>query len=173
MNKKPIISLIAAMSQNRAIGLNNALPWTPIPADWDNLKLVTQGKRMIMGRKSYDNPHRIWSDVGNFVITRQKDYQVDNGFEVADSLATAFKKCVNDDEVFVLGGEEIFRLALPFADKIFLTIVHENFEGDTFFPIFDETVFDIIAQKEFKRGENTPYDITILTYARKFKNSPN
>ena len=160
------ISLIAAMSLNRAIGLNNALPWTPIPADWDNLKSVTNGKRMIMGRKSYDNPHRIWSEVGNFVITRQKGYEVDEGFEVVESLETAFEKCSFDDEVFVLGGEEIFRLAMPFADKIYLTLVHETFEGDAFFPEFDENLFIITERKEFKAGENTPYDISILTYER-------
>ena len=163
----PIISLIAAVSKNRVIGLNNALPWTPIPADWDNLKAVTKGKRMIMGRKSYDNPHRIWSEVGNFVITRQTDYSVDAGFEVVNSLGNAFEKCKNDEEVFVLGGEEIFRLGLPFADKIYLTLVHDTFEGDAFFPDFDENLFDIIEQKIFKVGENTPYAITIFTYQRK------
>ncbi len=163
----PIISLIAAMSQNRAIGLNNALPWTPIPADWDNLKEVTKGKKMIMGRKSYDNPHRIWSEIGNYIITRQQDYIADEGFEVVDSLETAIEKCKNDDEVFILGGEEIFRLAIPFAAKIYLTLVHKTFDGDAFFPEFDESLFNIIEQNEFKVGENTPYDITILTYERK------
>ncbi len=167
----PIISLIAAMSQNRAIGLNNALPWTPIPADWENLKAVTKEKKMIMGRKSYDNPHRIWSDIGNFVITRQKDYVVDKGFEVVYSLEIALEKCKNDDEVFVLGGEEIFKLALPIADKIYLTIVHETFEGDAFFPVFDENLFEIIEKKDFKTGKNTPYNISILTYLRKDFNS--
>jgi dihydrofolate reductase len=165
--KKQKISLIAAMSKNRAIGLNNALPWEPIAADWDNLKVITAGKKMIMGRKSYDNPHRIWSEVGNFVITRQADYVVDEGFEVVNSLESAFEKCKTDDEVFVLGGEEIFRLAIPFADKIYLTVVHENVEGDAFFPTFDENDFDIIEQKEFKAGQNTPYNISILTYQRK------
>jgi dihydrofolate reductase len=163
----PIISLIAAMSLNRAIGLNNALPWTPIPADWDNLKAVTQGKKMIMGRKSYDNPHRIWSEIGNYVITRQANYIADEGFEVVDSLDAAFEKCKNDDEVFVLGGEEIFRLAIPYADKIYLTIVHETFEGDAFFPEFDENKFNIIECKEFLAGQNTPYAISILTYVQK------
>ncbi len=163
----PTISLIAAMSQNRSIGLNNALPWNPIAADWDNLKTVTAGKPMIMGRKSYDNPHRIWSEVSNFVITRQLDYAVDEGFLVVRSLEEAFEKCQNDTEVFVLGGEEIFRLAIPFADKIYLTIVHKDFEGDAFFPVFDETLFDIIELKEFSAGESTPYDISILTYSRK------
>ncbi|WP_337044495.1 dihydrofolate reductase [Emticicia sp. 17c] len=163
----PVISLIAAMSENRAIGLNNALPWNPIPADWDNLKQVTKGKKMIMGRKSYDNPHRIWSDAGNFVITRQLNYAVDEGFVVVNSLEAAIDQCQNDSEVFVLGGEEIFRLALPMADMIYLTVVHEIFEGDAFFPVFEETDFNIIERKEFKAGQNTPYDITILTYQRK------
>ncbi|MFN3487650.1 MAG: dihydrofolate reductase [Emticicia sp.] len=167
MTKQTIISLIAAMSTNRAIGLNNALPWNPIAADWDNLKEVTAGKKMIMGRKSYDNPHRIWSEVGNYVITRQADYVADEGFEVANSLETAFEKCKNDDEVFVLGGEEIFRLAIPFADKIYLTIVHEEFEGDAFFPEFNENEFAVTERKEFSAGQNTPYDISILTYSRK------
>lgn len=163
----PTISLIAAMSLNRAIGLNNALPWNPISADWDNLKEVTAGMKMIMGRKSYDNPHRIWSEVGNYVITRQTNYVADEGFEVVDSLETAFEKCKNDDEVFVLGGEEIFRLAIPFADKIYLTLVHEEFKGDAFFPKFDENEFIITERKEFSVGQDTPYDISILTYERK------
>lgn len=167
MTKQTTISLIAAMSQNRAIGLNNALPWEPIAADWDNLKKVTKGKKMIMGRKSYDNPHRIWSEVGNYVITRQTDYVVDEGFEIVSSLEEAFEKCKSDDEVFVLGGEEIFRLSLPYADKIYLTLVHETVEGDSFFPEFDESEFTITERKEFSAGQNTPYDISILTYERK------
>lgn len=166
----PTISLIAAISENRAIGLNNALPWEPIPADWDNLKKVTKGKKMIMGRKSYDNPHRIWSEVGNYVITRQHDYVVEPSFKVVSSLEEAIEKCTDQTEVFVLGGEEIFRLAMPLADKIYLTLVHETFTGDTFFPIFDESEFDVIERKEFKAGENTPYAISILTYRRKSLN---
>ncbi len=163
----PIISLIAAMSENRAIGLNNALPWESIPADWDNLKKVTQGKKMIMGRKSYDSPHRLWSEAGNYVITRQQDYVVDPGFEVVGNLEEALKRCADQEEVFVLGGEEIFKLAIPMADKIYLTIVHQVFDADTFFPEFDENEFDIIDTKEFNVGENTPYDISILIYRRK------
>jgi dihydrofolate reductase len=166
----PIISVIAAMSENRAIGLNNALPWVSIPADWDNLKKVTHGKKMIMGRKSYESPHRLWSEAGNYVLTHQKDYEVENGFEVVSSLEEALELCKEESEVFVLGGEEIFRTTLAIADKLYLTIVHEFFEADTFFPTFDENDFDIVERKEFKAGENTPYAISILTYQRKVLN---
>ncbi len=166
----PIISLIAAMSENRAIGLNNALPWASIPADWDNLKKVTQGCKMIMGRKSYDSPHRLWSTAGNYVLTHQKDYVVDEGFEVVASLEEALERCKDEKEVFILGGQEIFRTSLSIADRLYLTIVHEVFEGDTFFPTFDEKDFNLVERKEFKAGENTPYDISILTYQRKVLN---
>jgi dihydrofolate reductase len=166
----PIISLIAAMSENRAIGLNNALPWASIPADWDNLKKVTKGCKMIMGRKSYDSPHRLWSKAGNYVLTHRKDYKVDEGFEVVESLEEALKRCKDEKEVFILGGQEIFRTSLSIADRLYLTIVHEIFEGDTFFPTFNENDFDVIERQEFKAGENTPYDISILTYQRKVLN---
>ena len=92
---------------------------------------------------------------------------LDEGFEVVDSLEKAFEKCKNDEEIFVLGGEEIFRLAIPFADKIYLTLVHETFEGDAFFPDFDTYLFDIIEEKKFEIDENTPYNISIFTYQRK------
>jgi dihydrofolate reductase len=161
------ISLIAAMSLNRAIGKQGQLPWQHIPADWGNLFSVTAGKKMIMGRKSYESPQRIWSKEGNIVITRQADYVIDEGFMIANSVHEALDIYRNEDEVFVLGGEEIFRQTLVFADFIYLTIVQEFFEGDAFFPEFNEKDFEIIEQKDFAIGENTPYDISILIYRRK------
>jgi dihydrofolate reductase len=163
----PKISIIAAMSENRAIGLDNSLPWCdPIPADWENLEKVTQGKKMIMGRKSYDNPHRVWSKAGNFVITRQKDYLVEDNFEVVHSLKEALEKCKQEAEVYIIGGEEIFKQAMSIVDKIVLTIVHQNFHGDTFFPEFVEKDFSITSKIEFKKGENTAYPISILTFEK-------
>lgn len=163
----PKISLIAAMSENRAIGKNNALPWTdPIAADWENLEKVTQGKKMIMGRKSYDNPHRVWSEAGNYVVTRQQNYQVDQGFEVAYSLQEALSMCEDQAEVYVIGGQEIFEQALPLADKIVLTIVHQEFSGDTFFPVFEHLNFQETKKKAFKIGGNSPYPMSIITYER-------
>jgi dihydrofolate reductase len=82
-------------------------------------------------------------------------------------LEEAFEKSKSDHEIFVLGGEEIFRLSIPFADKIYLTLVDETFEGDAFFPEFNKNEFKITERKEFLKGQNTPYDISILTYERK------
>lgn len=163
----PKISLIAAMSKNRAIGLNNALPWPePIPVDWENLEKVTAGKKMIMGRKSYESQHRVWSKAGNYVVTRQENYHTDDDFETVHSLQEALNLCQDQDEVFVIGGQAIFEEAIHFADKIELTIVHQEFQGDAFFPTFDESKFKVTAKRDFKMGEGTAYPLSILTYEK-------
>jgi len=162
-----IISLIAAMSLNRAIGNQNKLPWPHMPADWDNLKRVTAGKKMIMGRKSYESPDRLRSDAGNVVITRQPDYQTDEGFLVADSLTKALELVGEADEVFVLGGEEIFRQSIPLANRIYLTIVKGTFEGDAFFPEFPENDFVQICREEHTADAQNPYDYVFLVYERR------
>jgi len=160
------ISLIAAMSENRVIGNKSRLPWPHLPNDWRNFFEVTKGCRMIMGRKSYDTPDRLASDVGNFVITRQADFPMDEGFERAGSLEEALQKCANDTEVFVIGGEEIFRQALPIADCIHLTIVHGNFEGDAYFPVFAEENFLIKSRRDFAADAQHAYDYTFLIYEK-------
>ena len=162
-----IISLIAAMSLNRAIGFENKLPWPPLPADWHNLKRVTAGKKMVMGRKSYESPHRIWSEAGNVVVTRQPDYQTDAGFLVAGSLEEALQLVGGVDEVFVLGGEEIFRQSLPIAHRIHLTIVEGTFEGDAFFPEFPEAEFVETSREAHAADDQNPYGYAFIVYARR------
>ncbi|MCU0354968.1 MAG: dihydrofolate reductase [Cytophagales bacterium] len=162
-----LISLIAAMSLNRAIGLDNKLPWPHLPADWDNLKRVTAGKKMIMGRKSYESPDRIWSKAGNVVITRQVDYQTDAGFLVADSLEKALQLVGDVDEVFILGGEEIFKISLPIADRIHLTIVKGVFTGDAFFPEFSENEFIETSREGHAADAKNPLDYAFVVYERR------
>ncbi|MDJ1500392.1 dihydrofolate reductase [Xanthocytophaga agilis] len=162
-----IISLIAAMDLNRAIGYKNQLPWKHLPADWDNLKKVTAGKKMIMGRRSYESPDRLWSEAGNVVITRQPDYQTDKGFLVADTLEKALQLVGDVDEIFILGGEEIFRISLPLADRIYLTIVKGTFQADAFFPEFIVSDFQIIQHDDHQADSENPYDYTFIIYERK------
>ena len=161
-----LISLIAAMSLNRAIGLDNKLPWPHLPADWANLRQVTAGKKMIMGRKSYESPDRIWSEAGNVVVTRQLGYQTDAGFLVADSLEKALQLVGDVDEVFILGGEEIFRASLPVADRIHLTIVKGVFAGDAFFPEFSEKDFAEVSREEHAADANNSLDYAFVVYER-------
>ncbi len=160
------ISLISAMAENRAIGFQGHLPWPSLPNDWDNFFKVTKGCRMIMGRKSYDTPDRLASEVGNFVITRQKNYPLEPGFTRAGSLEEALNACQNDPEVFVIGGAEIFQQALPLADVIHLTIVHGIFEGDAFFPIFSESDFQLKSQQDFPADARHAVAYSFLVYEK-------
>lgn len=161
------ISLIAAMSENRVIGKNGKLPWPHLPNDWKNLFEVTNGCKMIMGRKSYDTPDRISSPVGNFVITRQQNFSLDPNFQRVGSLEEALNLCQQEKEVFVLGGEQIFRQALPLADCIHLTIVHGIFEGDAYFPEFSAEKFHIVSKKTYPADTLHAVPYTFLVYERK------
>jgi dihydrofolate reductase len=159
------ISLIAAMSLNRAIGYKGRLPWPHLPADWANFFEVTAGCRMIMGRKSYDTPDRLSSDVGNFVITKQTDLAMDDGFERVSSLEEALARCQNDPEVFVIGGGEVFSQAMPLSHCIHLTVVKDIFEGDAFFPdIPDE--FQLVDQRDFEIDHQHPLPFSFLVYQK-------
>lgn len=159
------LSIMAAMGQNRVIGKGNRLPWLHIPADWANLHQVCYGKKMIMGRKSYDTPDRVWSEVGNIVITRQSGYEVEEGFVIAHSLEDALALVKDEAEVFIIGGEEIFRQSIHLIDTIHLTIVHKDFEGDAFFPLFEEE-FTEVSRSDFKADAENLYDYSFLVYER-------
>lgn len=154
------------MDRNRTIGRKGRLPWKPIPADWANLRAVTAGRKMIMGRKSYDTPDRIDSPEGNLVISRQPDFPVEAGFEVVPSLDAALERYRDETEVFVLGGAEIFELALPLGDVLHLTLVHESFEGDAHFPEFSEADWKLKTRRDFGADAENPYDYSFLVYER-------
>lgn len=159
------LSIMAAMSQNRVIGKLGRLPWLHIPADWANLHRVCYGKPMVMGRKSYDTPDRIWSETANVVITRQANYQVDEGFVVAHSLSQALEQLKDFPEVFIMGGEEIFKQALPMVETVYLTVVHQDFEGDAFFPPFEEA-FTEVSRIDCQADSENLYDYSFLVYER-------
>ncbi|MFN3590247.1 MAG: dihydrofolate reductase [Spirosomataceae bacterium] len=164
----PKIALITAFDLKRGIGFKNALPWPePIPADWEYLHQVTKGKKMIMGRKSYDNPHRVWSEAGNFVLTRQANYSVDSLFTCVSSLEQALAACQAEEEVFVIGGQQVFEMALPLCQTIHCTHVLAHFESDTFFPNFDLDSFTATSILSLEKGLQNPYPIEIIRYDKK------
>ena len=143
------VSLIVAMSENRVIGVENGLPWH-LPEDLRHFKRVTSGHPVIMGRKTFESIGRPLPKRTNIVLTRQKDYCFD-GVEVfasvEDALTWTRKNVPEEEEVFFIGGEEIFRQVLPFANRIYLTVIHKKIDGDAFFPEFDQGLFEVISQK--------------------------
>jgi len=131
------ISMIAAMSKNRVIGSDNKLPWH-IPEDFKHFKKNTLKKPVIMGRKTYESIGRLLPNRANIIITRKLDYYI-NGAIVVNSIEKALEYCESMDEAMIIGGGEIYKEALPLATKIYLTVIDDEFDGDTFFPELDNT----------------------------------
>ena len=140
------LSLIVAMTESRVIGVNNHLPWN-IPEDLKRFKQITSGHPIVMGRKTFESIGKPLPRRTNIVITRDKTYRVEGG-AVVHSFEEALewaRRSEGADEVFVIGGSEIFKLAIPLAWRIYLTEVRWPFEGDTFFPGFDEGEFKEVS----------------------------
>ena len=139
------VSVIAAVADNNAIGLDNGLPWH-LPEDLKHFRSLTMGHHIIMGRKTYESLGRLLPGRTTVIVTRQTDYCV-AGALVAGSLDEAVSLCGNDDEVFVIGGAELYKLALPIADKLYLTEVSGEFSADTFFPEYDKAAWREVARE--------------------------
>lgn len=128
-----MISLIVVHDKNRVIGYENKMPWH-LPGELKYFKETTMGKPMIMGRKTFESIGRPLPGRENIIITRNKDYQHE-GIVVVGSLQEAIEIANNESrEIMIIGGEEIFRLSLPIADRLYITHIDYQFKGDTYFP---------------------------------------
>jgi dihydrofolate reductase len=153
-----LISLIAAMASNRVIGHKGDIPWK-IPGEQEMFKEITMDHTVIMGRKTYESLGRPLPGRTNIVITRQADYQAP-GCIIAHDLADALAACSQEEnEAFVCGGGQLYHLALPRADRIYLTVLLREIAGDTYFPEISETEFEITQSKLIDSDE--PYSFYI------------
>ncbi|MFD0933439.1 dihydrofolate reductase [Psychroflexus salinarum] len=159
-----IITMIAAAAENNALGKNNELIWH-LPDDFKRFKAITSHHHIIMGRKTFETFPKLLPNRKHIVITRQKDYKRE-GVEVVQSLQDALKFSSEEKEVFIIGGGEIYKQALPYADKIELTRVHGTFEADAFFPEIDESKWKLIHSEYHSKDERHNYDFTYLTYIK-------
>jgi len=160
----PRLSAIVAMAENRVIGKNNQLPWH-LPADLQHFKTLTTGHPIIMGRKTHESigkplPHRT-----NIIITRDPTYRA-NGCLIATSFEAALQHATATDEIFVIGGAEIYRHTLPYLQRIYLTIIHHAFEGDSFFPEFNSTEWKETARDYHAADEKNAYAYSFITLER-------
>jgi dihydrofolate reductase len=159
-----IVSLVAAMSENRVIGRGGGLPWR-LPRDMQHFKRVTVDHTVIMGRKTFEEVRRPLANRRNVVISRQPGFRP-HGVTVVPSLDEALALGATEDEVFVIGGGEIYRLALPRADRIYLTVVHAVVEGDTHFPEFESSAWVIDEESHHPADEKNEFSMTFRTYRR-------
>lgn len=159
------LSAVAAMSENRVIGRDGDLPWS-LPDEMAQFRALTLGHAVIMGRSTFESnggkplPHR-----RNLVLTRQKDFSAD-GAEVFATLDAALDAAADDCEPFITGGAEIYRLALPRLDRIYLTVVHADLDGDTFFPDLDEADWHVNDARHHPADARHAHAFTVRTLDR-------
>ena len=163
--RQPLVSLIVAMAENGCIGRDNGLPWR-LPEDMKRFKALTLGKPILMGRKTFESIGRPLPGRRNLVLTRNRHWHAP-GVLAVHSLGQALG-CARDAEEFIgIGGAEVYRLLMPFARRIYLTLVHADIAGDTFFPAIDPTQWADLECQRLAPNERNPYPLTFMTLERK------
>ncbi|MFD1603680.1 dihydrofolate reductase [Flavobacterium artemisiae] len=160
-----MIIMIAAVAENNALGKNNDLVWH-LPNDFKRFKTLTTGHYIIMGRKTFESFPKPLPNRTHVVITRQENYKPE-GCIVVDSIEKAIEVCPEDEDNYIIGGGEIYNLALPFTDIIELTKVHHTFDADTFFPKINKDEWLLVESEENFKDDKHLYDYTYETYIRK------
>jgi dihydrofolate reductase len=160
-----MLTIIAAVAKNNALGKNNDLIWH-LPADLKRFKEITLGHHIIMGRKTFESLGKPLPNRTTIIITRNPDYVVP-GCIVVNGLEEAIEAAAADENPFILGGAEIYKQAMSFADILDLTLVHEAFEGDAFFPVIDMSKWTEMSRQDFKADEKNKYDYSFVQYKKK------
>ena len=161
-----MLTIIAAVSDNNALGKDNQLLWH-LPEDFKRFKNLTSGHSIIMGRKTFESFPKPLPNRTHIIITRQLDYTAPAGCIVVPSLEKAIELCPKNEEAFVIGGGEIYQQALELVNKIDITRVHTTLEADTFFPAIDTTKWELVFEEFHPKDEKHDYDFTFLTYLKK------
>jgi dihydrofolate reductase len=165
MNDKPRISIIVAMAKNRTIGVNNTLPWR-CPEDLKHFKALTMGHHMIMGRKTFDSIGKPLPGRTTVVVTRDTKLKIE-GCLIAHSLQDAIRACANDDQIFIVGGADIYAQSLPLADMLYITEIQQDVAGDAHFPEFDISVWQETAREVRSQETPQPLHYHFVTYRNK------
>ena len=161
-NSRNTVTLIAAASENNIIGKDNKLIWR-LSDDLKHFKELTKGHFVIMGRKTFESMPKALPNRTNVIITRKTDYKVENAI-VVNSLEKALKVAENDNQPFIIGGGEIYKLSMEIADRIELTRVHTSIEGDTSFPEINLEKWQEVKNEKRLKDEKNEYDFSFLRY---------
>lgn len=159
-----MITIIAAVANNNALGKDNQLIWH-LPADLKRFKTVTSGHHIIMGRKTFESLGKPLPNRTTIIITRNKNY-FQEGCIVVNSIEAALKAAESDSNPYILGGAEIYKQAINLADKLDLTLVHHSFDADAFFPEIDFSVWKESLREDFKADQKNIYDYSFITYLK-------
>jgi dihydrofolate reductase len=158
------ISAICAMSENRAIGKDNKLPWH-LPADLKHFKNITMGKPVLMGRKTYESIGRPLPGRCNIVMTHHADYQAP-GCVVVQSIEEALAASKDHDELFIIGGATLYQEMLPQTQRIYMTLIHQQIDGDTFFPALNSHEWQQVECIDHPEDAANPYRYSFIIFDR-------
>ena len=157
------VTIVVAISENYVIGKDNKLLWH-IPNDLKHFREITTGRTIIMGRKTYESVGKPLPKRRNIIITRQ-NIKIE-GCEVVNSIGEALELCKGEDEVFIVGGAEIYRQSMKLTNRIYLTIIHKEFEGDSFFPRINEQEWKEVSREDHQPDEKNLLPYSFITYER-------
>ncbi len=160
-----MVSVIAAVARNRVIGRGGRLPWK-LPADMAHFRQTTIGKAVIMGRKTFDSLGRALPERENVVLSRSAGFRAP-GCTVVGNIDQAIERTVRFDEVVVIGGSSIYEAFLPRADRLYLTRIDADVDGDTYFPDFDLSEWDEVARRDVAADERHAHAFSIVTLERR------
>lgn len=160
---QPRLSIIVAMATNRTIGINNTLPWR-CPEDLKHFKSLTMGHHIIMGRKTFDSIGKPLPGRTTVVVTRNTGLQID-GCIMAHSLQQAIDACAGDNEIFVVGGADLYAQALPLARTLYVTEIRQDVQGDAHFPEFDKNLWREVAREIRSQEQPQPLEYHFVTYS--------
>ena len=166
-----MLSIIAAIGKNNELGKDNKLIWH-LPEDLKRFKMFTTGKTIIMGRKTFESLGRVLPNRKHIVLTHNKEYKYDHEMvEVLCDLEEIEKYINSEEENFVIGGASIYKMLMPYAKKLYITKIDEEFEADAFFPKIDENAWKIVEKEQGITDENNPYRYEYITYGKNAYNS--
>lgn len=160
-----MIIMIAAVAENNALGKNNNLLWH-LPQDFKRFKEITSGHHIIMGRKTFESFPKPLPNRTHIVISRQKNLLLE-GCIIVESLEKAIAVCPKNEDLYIIGGGEIYSQSIPIADELDITRVHHSFEADVYFPEIDPEIWELTSEIFNPKDEKHLYDYTFQKYTRK------
>ncbi|HEY2580573.1 MAG TPA: dihydrofolate reductase [Mucilaginibacter sp.] len=158
-----IVTIVVAISENHVIGKDNKLLWH-LPNDLKHFKDITTGHTIIMGRKTYESVGKPLPRRRNIIITRQSI--AIEGCEVVNSIEAALALCASENEVFIVGGAEIYKQSIHLTNRIYLTIVHKQFDGDSFFPELNKNEWKEVSHEDHEPDDKNRLPYSFITLER-------
>ncbi|MBA2936859.1 dihydrofolate reductase [Paenibacillus sp. CGMCC 1.16610] len=152
------------MDKNRVIGKDNDIPWR-IPNDWRYVNKITKGHTIVLGRRNFESIGKVLPDRRNIILSRDTELSIE-GCEMAHSIQEVFDLCQNEEKIFIFGGEQIYKLFMPYVKKMYVTKIHHEFDGDTYFPEIDFSEWKEVSVEKGITDSKNPFTYFFHIYDR-------